>query len=52
MVIVALRFEARRGRKPWQDGINPDVEALGLFFDIPTARVLVLDHERQEFQPT
>jgi len=51
MVNVALQLDALRGRNPGQGGINPDVEAMGLFFDIPTARVLVLDHDRQEFRP-
>ena len=50
MVNVALQLDALRGRNPGQGGINQDTETIGLFFDIPTARVLVLDHDRQEFR--
>ncbi len=44
MVNVALQLETLR-----DSGV--DAELLGLYFDIPTARVLVLDVGAQEFRP-
>jgi carbonic anhydrase len=44
MVNVAAQLAALRA-----SGV--DAALLGLFFDIPTARVLVLDEEAQEFRP-
>jgi carbonic anhydrase len=44
MVNVAAQLAALRA-----SGV--DAALLGLFFDIPTARVLVLDEDAQEFRP-
>jgi carbonic anhydrase len=45
MVNVAVQLDVLRAQ-------GVDAELMGLFFDIPTARVLVLDHDAQEFRPT
>ncbi|OZM76307.1 carbonic anhydrase [Pseudonocardia sp. MH-G8] len=45
MVNVAVQLATLRAQ-------DVDAALLGLYFDIPTARVLVLDEEAQEFRPT